>query len=178
MDGVVAMQPFYNRGGFETSFRDERYERTGEVFESNPNVSPYTTKNLTAILDYDFQCMGFNRKRFLMPWIEQPQGQTLTYEINQELQGFAVIRKCHVGFKIGPLFADYDSVAEALYKACLTFGKGEPVFIDIPMNNESAIALVKKYQAQYVFECARMYLGIPPKTQMSKVFGITSFELG
>jgi GNAT superfamily N-acetyltransferase len=29
MDGVVAMQPFYNRGGFALSFRDLRYEGFG-----------------------------------------------------------------------------------------------------------------------------------------------------
>ena len=39
MDGVVAMQPFYNQGGFEIHFRNERYQRRGEVFETNSNRS-------------------------------------------------------------------------------------------------------------------------------------------
>src|SRR5687767_13908009 len=29
MDGVVTMQPFYQKGGFEIAFKDERYENTG-----------------------------------------------------------------------------------------------------------------------------------------------------
>ena len=33
MDGVIAMQPFYKKGGFKIAFRDERHEKTGEKFE-------------------------------------------------------------------------------------------------------------------------------------------------
>lgn len=178
MDGVVAMQPFYNQGGFDIHFRDERYQRMGEVFETHPNVSSIHHEDLDAILEYDLPCFGVDRKKFLVPWIKQPNGSALKYCLNQQLKGFAVIRKCQSGFKVGPLFADDEEVAEALYKQCLTIASGDLVFIDIPLINESAVRLVKKFQAEYVFECARMYLGAPPKTAISKVFGITSFELG
>ena len=178
MDGVVAMQPFYNQGGFDIHFRDERYQRMGEVFAANPNVSPVNQNDLKAILEYDLLCFGVDRKDFLVPWIEQPHGYAVKYCLNQQLHGFAVIRKCQSGFKIGPLFADDGDIAEALYEQCLTVASGDLVFIDIPMLNQSAVRLVKKFQAEYVFECARMYHGAPPKTPISKVFGITSFELG
>jgi GNAT superfamily N-acetyltransferase len=178
MDGVVAMQPFYNQGGFEIHFRDERYQRRGEVFETNTNVSSVNDADLHAILEYDLPCFGVDRKDFLVPWIKQPHGSALKYCLNQQLKGFAVIRKCQSGFKVGPLFADDEVVAEALYKQCLTIASGDLVFIDIPLINLRAVRLVKKFQAEYVFECARMYLGTPPQTAISKVFGITSFELG
>ena len=55
---------------------------------------------------------------------------------------------------------------------------GEPVYIDIPMINYGAIHIVKKYDAKYVFECARMYKGNPPKVNINRVYGITTFELG
>ena len=41
-----------------------------------------------------------------------------------------------------------------------------------------SIDLIKAYKAEYTFECARMYYGEPPKNDWSKVFGITTFELG
>ena len=34
MDGVIAMQPFYRKGGFEILFRDERYEKIGMEFKT------------------------------------------------------------------------------------------------------------------------------------------------
>ena len=178
MDGVITMQDFYKKGGFEIAFRDERYQRIGEVFESDPNVSNFTIEDLTAILDFDLECFGVNRKKFLVPWLLSANARSITYKSTDGLKGFAVIRKCHLGYKIGPLFAENFSIAEALYKTCLTIGQGEQIFLDIPVVNKDAIDLVKKFKAEYVFECARMYAGTPPKSSLIKVFGITSFELG
>ena len=94
------------------------------------------------------------------------------------MKGFAVIRKVNVGYKIGPLFADNDWIAEELYRACLNSAQGEPIYFDIPVINKGAVQLVKKYKAKYTFECARMYYGPVPKIKIDKVFGITTFELG
>ena len=76
------------------------------------------------------------------------------------------------------MFADNDAIAEELYKACLNAAVGEPVFLDIPVINQGAVALVKKYGAKYTFECARMYYGDVPNIDTNKVYGITTFELG
>ena len=76
------------------------------------------------------------------------------------------------------MFADDFEVAEGLYKACLNATGDEMVYLDIPVINKNAVELVKKYNAEYIFECARMYYGKPPEIDISKVFGITTFELG
>ncbi len=55
---------------------------------------------------------------------------------------------------------------------------GQPLFLDIPVINRDAVALIKKYKTNYVFECARMYYGKSPQIDIRKVFGITTFELG
>ncbi|MBE0639579.1 MAG: GNAT family N-acetyltransferase, partial [Bacteroidales bacterium] len=178
MDGVVAMQPFYKKGGFETAFRDERYERLGSNFPTHPNISKIAADDFDAVLAYDEQCFGFQRPQFLIPWLNQPNVQTFKFTTNQQLQGFAMMRKATKGFKICPLFADNEIIAEELYKACLRSAIDEPVYLDIPMINNAAVELVKKYNATYVFECARMYYGKAPEMDIQKVFGITTFELG
>jgi hypothetical protein len=38
--------------------------------------------------------------------------------------------------------------------------------------------MTQKFNAKYVFECARMYHGKHVRLPMEKIFGITSFELG
>lgn len=50
--------------------------------------------------------------------------------------------------------------------------------LEIPVVNKGAVNLVKKYEAKYIFECARMYYGEKPKIDIDKVYGITTFELG
>lgn len=178
MDGVVAMQPFYQKGGFEIAFKDERYERLGEAFEIDKNISPIEAFDFDNILAYDKIGFGFARPQFLKPWLNIPKSKSFKYTKNGEVQGFAMIRPIPLGWKVGPLFAENAEIAEALYQACLSANIGESLYIDIPMTNENAVTLIKKYDAKYVFECARMYYGNPPKVDFNKVFGITTFELG
>ncbi len=178
MDGVVDMQPFYQKGGFEIAFRDERYQRMGETFSSSPYIKILQPSNVAQVQAYDRTCFGFERSSFLDAWLSMENSHVFTYIRRDQLLGYAVLRKTAVGAKIGPLFADNREAAEELYKACLTAGKGAPVFIDIPIINEQAVSLVRKYDAEYVFECARMYYGTPPEVPIQRVFGITTFELG
>jgi ribosomal protein S18 acetylase RimI-like enzyme len=178
MDGVVDMQPFYKKGGFEIAFKDKRYERIGEVFPVHENISSVENTDFNNIVKYDISCFGVNRQLFLKYWLEQKEVFTFKYIDNNTIKGYAVLRKANIGYKVGPLFADNSTIAEHLYRACLNSVPGENVYLDIPMNNNDAIDLVKKYNAKYVFECARMYYGKPVKTEDKKVFGITSFELG
>jgi GNAT superfamily N-acetyltransferase len=178
MDGVVAMQPFYQKGGFEIAFRDERHEKTGMACRVNQAISAIDERDIDSILAYDKQCFGFSRPRFLLPWLNMSGIKTFKFVDNGVLKGFTIIRKAGTGYKICPLFADNAMVAEELYKACLNAVPGEPLYIDIPVVNAAAVELVKKYNTNYVFECARMYYGKPQDMAIEKVFGITTFELG
>ena len=178
MDGVVAMQPFYQQGGFAIAFRDERYEKIGSAYPANSAVSSLTPADYPAVFAVDLACFGVPREAFMSCWLASPTAQSFKYSGPNGFAGFAVLRQCQKGFKIGPLFADNQDIAKALYECCLNAVVGEPVYLDIPVCNAAAVALVRDYEAQYVFECARMYYGTPPQTATSKIFGITTFELG
>ena len=97
---------------------------------------------------------------------------------DDQLKGFAIIRKADSGYKVCPLFADDETIAKELYKACLNSVMGEPLYLDIPEINQGAINIIKEFDAKYIFECARMYYGKAPNINTIKVFGITTFELG
>jgi len=178
MDGVVEMQSFYEKGGFNRAFRDERYECMGQKVAVDSAVSPIETKDFEKLVDYDTECFGFGRKEFLKNWLAMPDSKSFKFSRTNEVKGYAVIREVNSGYKIGPLFADNDSIAEELYKACLNSAQGKPVYLDIPVPNGGALGLVHKYKANYVFECARMYHGEFPRIRMDKIYGITTFELG
>lgn len=178
MDGVVAMQPFYEKGGFHKAFRDERYERIGSAFDVSHRITTINVNDHEQLMDYDRDCVGYGRQVFLRSWLRAPNSQGFKFMQDNRLCGYAVIRKAIEGYKIGPLFADTSEAAQELYRACLNASIGQPVFLDIPVINKGAVELVRKYEARYVFECARMYLGEAPHSSISKVFGITTFELG
>jgi hypothetical protein len=89
-----------------------------------------------------------------------------------------LIRACRVGFRISPLFASGERVAETLFLSLAEHAAGAPVFLDIPEVNPYAVSLVKRYNMEKVFETARMYTGEAPVLPLDQIFGVTSFELG
>jgi len=178
MDGVVAMQPFYQEGGFEIAFRDNRYEKKGIPLKLDKNISAIEEDDISPILKYDKHCFGYLRPQFMIPWLKLPDNKTFKYVKNEQIKGFAIIRKAKIGYKICPLFADNVNIAEELYKACLNSVVGEPLYMDVPTINQGALNIIKKYDAKYVFECARMYYGKSPDIKIDKVYGVTTFELG
>jgi len=178
MDGVVAMQPFYEKGGFRIAFRDMRYECLGGVFPADRQVSAILPEDFPAVAAYDLRCFGFPRPGFLDPWLRLPGNEMFKFVEDGMLKGFAVVRKAASGYKVCPLFADDDRVAEALYRACLNAVPGETLYIDVPAVNAGAVRMVVASGARQVFECARMYCGDPPDADIGKTYGITTFELG
>ena len=178
MDGILAMQSYYQKGGFEISFRDERYEIIGKEYTYSENVSTIESIDLKQIVEFDKLHFGYQRNIFLQLWLTMPESKAIKYTLKNTVVGYAVIRKAEKGYRIGPLFAHDETIAEELLKSCLNFAGEVPVFIDIPTVNISAMNLVSKYNGKYIFECARMYHGPSPTYPINNIYGITSFELG
>ena len=178
MDGVLAMQPFYEKGGFKIAFKDVRYEFKGQKLTFSKSISTIEKLDIETVHKYDLKCFGYNRNEFLKNWLKIPESKSFKFLDDDNLKGYAVIRKVNTGYKIGPLFADTDEIAEELLKACLNSAIDASIYFDIPVINKGAVNLVKKYNAKYTFECARMYYGDFPKVDTSKIYGITTFELG
>nr|WP_255775516.1 GNAT family N-acetyltransferase [Microbulbifer sediminum] len=183
LDGVVAQQENYRSAGFGLAHRNIRYlGLTGQGAASaqgTHSVVPLSWVPFAAITAYDCEVFTAPREHFLRAWISQPDSVALGAVENGQLYGYGVLRTCHEGYKIGPLFADDADLAERLYlalTACVPTGR--PVYLDIPEANSHALALAERHRMEMVFETARMYSGTPPGIPIERVFGITSFELG
>ena len=79
---------------------------------------------------------------------------------------------------IGPLFADDAATARDLYRSLASSVEGENVYLDVPENNDAAVALASQLEMAAVFGTARMYLGPAPQLRNERIFGNTTFELG
>ena len=65
---------------------------------------------------------------------------------NGKLQGYGVLRPCHLGYKIGPLFADDPEMAEILFGGLRAHvEKDAPVFLDTPEVNQQAVDLAERH---------------------------------
>mgnify|MGYP001186306978 CR=1 FL=1 len=179
-DAVPAQQETYRKYGFVLAYRNVRYRGV---------AVPSTEKRVEGIVDlaavpfdrlcaYDRGLFPAHRAAFLERWIHQPGGAALGFLAEGRLAGYGVLRPCREGFKIGPLFADSEAIAEGLIRALTAAVRGETFFLDVPEPNPGAKALVASHGMTAVFETARMYTGQAPALPLERIFGVTSFELG
>ncbi|MEQ1807954.1 MAG: GNAT family N-acetyltransferase [Burkholderiaceae bacterium] len=180
LDGVVAQQANYQRSGFELAYRNVRYQgQASGVGAPDAAVVPLASVSLKALCTYDEAVFAAPRVAFLQAWVEQGDACALGVLRDGGLVGYGVLRRCRVGSKIGPLFADDADTAERLFNALSAHATPHsPLFIDVPEKNTAALALVRRHSMVAGFETARMYAGASPPQPIERVFGLTSFELG
>ena len=178
MDGVFDMQSYYAKGGFEFAGRDLRFETIGKPFSIPGDIVDLGEIEFAEIEAYDRAHFPAPRIEFLRRWLNQPGAFSLGAVNDGNLTGFAVMRPCRKGYKIGPLFADNPDIAENLFHALSAKAPDEAIFLDAPETNPAAIAMAHRHNMVEVFGCAKMYLGPKPELPEQEIFGVTSFELG
>ncbi len=177
LDGVVAQQPYYNRHGFRTAYHNLRYEGVGGGIMPE-GVVEISEVPFEELLVYDACIFPASRPQFLECWIEQPEGAALAVVEDSRVAGYGVIRKCRTGYKIGPLFADTEHIAENLFAALKSHVPGEYIFLDTPGVNPAAVALAERHHMHVMFQTVRMYSREEPHVSRNRIFGVTTFELG
>lgn len=177
LDGVIQQVDNYRKFGFNPSHTHYRYQGViqGQISQELIDLKRIDFEQFCR---YDNQYFPALRPQFLQTWINQPNGCGYGIIQGENLVGYGVIRQAIEGFKIGPLFADYQAIAEQLLLALATYANGKNIYLDVPNINQQALALAERYQMKPVFECVRMYTHQPPSIDWTKVFGVTTLELG
>jgi GNAT superfamily N-acetyltransferase len=180
LDGVLAQQKQYERKGFLPCYRSVRHQGIGIGQECRAEGIKYLSEvPVEDLLAYDDQFFPVPMHVFTKSWIRQPGGIAIGALNKGELGGYGVLRECHQGHKIGPLFANDKKVADVLFSAlCGHAPQGGPVFLDTPELNSAALDLAKRHHLVPVFETVRMYTREDPGLPMDKIYGVTSYELG
>ena len=178
LDGVVEQQENYKRSGFKLVYRNIRFRTQGGSADDSRTRSVLEVP-FSDLEAYDAELFSVARPHFLKAWITQPESKNACVIEGGKLRGYGVARTCLEGCKIGPLFADTPEIAERLFLSLRTFARADqPVFLDVPEPNQAALALVERYGMEKVFETARMYKNGDPQLDVSRIYGVTTFELG
>lgn len=179
LDGVPAQQANYARSGFKLAHRNVRYEGCGCAMPAPGRVLPLGPQDIGEVVAYDRAFFPEHREHFMHHWLQQVGSVTLGVRDGGKLLGYAVLRPCRNGFKIGPLCAESPDVAEELLQALRgRVPEDEPIFLDVPEPNAAAVGLAERHGMQACFETARMYTGPDPALPLARQYGITTFELG
>ena len=179
-DGVVAMVEKYQKdGGLFLHYNNARYEGIGGGADPE-GLTPIRDVDFGMLADYDAVHFPAPRERFLRCWICQKGHYGLAQlDSNGKIAGYGVRRICQKGYKIGPLFARDQATAERILDGLVSGIPGEQFYLDIPVPNVAAVALVQDRKMTPVFFTARLYSTRDPiPLPLDEIFGVTTFELG
>jgi len=179
-DGVIGMVEKYEKdGGLFLHYQNARYEGTGGG-TMPAGLTPVSDVRFSDLVAYDAAHFPASRENFLRCWISRPGHYGLAQrDKSGNLTGYGVRRACGTGHKIGPLFAQDRATAEKILDGLLAGIPSEPFFLDIPVINPAATALVRDRGVRPVFFTARLYSTKEPVVlPFDEIFGITTFELG
>jgi GNAT superfamily N-acetyltransferase len=180
LDGVPAQVPNYEKSGFTLANRHIRFAGAGgQRKRPDSNIVPLIDVDFDALSAYDEHLFPAPRPAFLRAWVTLPESTGLAALGNGSIAGYGVIRRCRSGYKVGPLFADGESIAEQLFVALAAeVEPGAAVYLDVPEINAAALSLAERHAMAPVFETARMYTNGQPRIDVDRVFGVTTLELG
>ncbi|MET2825507.1 GNAT family N-acetyltransferase [Mesorhizobium shangrilense] len=183
LDGVEAQLANYRRQGFRPAYETIRFSGRGAIPAVRREGLHAVTRQIVPdiivpdIIAYDACCFPAPRHAFLQRWLLAPH-HGLAAIGARGTTGYAVARRCRSGFKIGPLFADDLDTAlhllDGLSEAC----QGGDLHIDVPAENTPFIAALEASGFAPTFTTTRMYKGPAPALDASRIFGVTTLELG
>ncbi len=177
LDGLPERVETYKKIGFKPAYSIYRFECMGEGHVTT-GLTDIKDVNFDELLKYDTKMFSASRPEFLKAWIDQPESSSLCITKNDKILGYGVIRKCIKGFKIGPLFADNEEIADKLFVGLSSSVPNEHIYIDVPEKNSAAINLALKHKMRVQIETIRMYSIKEPSFPVENVYGFTTFELG
>lgn len=177
LDGVAAQQGNYAKSGFVHAGASLRLQ--GPLAERpDRGIRVAQSADLAAMLTLDRAATGVVRPRFLENWTAPTRTrQTLVLDGASGLAGFATIRRCREGVKIGPITARDAASGLRLACAALAVLPSEHAIIDVPENNLGMIAALEDVGFQRTFATARMFRGPAPRAG-SMAQAIATMELG
>lgn len=171
LDGVPEQQANYAAMGFVPAYETIRMNGTLTSDQTaDHQIGPVAT--LEDIRDLDRECYPARRDDFLKAWLAPPN-RSVVHRGGGGVDGYAVLRPCRSGAKIGPLFAQDMSVAIDLLATL-----SGSVQIDVPAAQTDWLEALAARGFEAGLRTARMYRGAFPTVRLDRVFGVSSLELG
>jgi hypothetical protein len=183
LDGVVEQPAKYQKSGFKLAYRNIRFMGVAKLSSGvNVNIVEIASLPIEQLCHYDMKFFPAQRREFLQSWIARPESKAVAFVEDGGIRGYGMIRRCVQGYRIGPLFADRDVIAEAILEVLASYAAGvatgSPIYMDVPEANPAALAMAARHGMSQVFETARMYTGDAPAIVLGGIYGVTTLELG
>lgn len=193
LDGVPDQISSYQDNGFQLSNWTPRWSGSADSIlaqlDDGASTSPalvHSVDSMSSRIDeliaFDTEHVPAERGVFVRAWLD-PDSPRRGFMATHEgvVVGYSVVRPTRPdGSRIGPLFAEDESTARELLRACAVQALDWPgsMSIDVPEPNAAATVLMESLGMTVSFTCARMYRGTMPQLPFERIYGSTTYELG
>ena len=177
LDGVPDQQANYKRSGFVLAGETARYSGSVPPVEQFANARQVEMSDISKIVTLEGVASGTAKPAYISAWCSDTLWRkTCVIESDGHLAGFATVRKCRSGAKVGPLVAQDIEDAHTLLTWCASqFGRD--VTIDVPAASAPLARLCNDWGMTVGFKTARMYRGAATQPG-SNIYAVASLELG
>ena len=170
LDGVAAQEANYARSGFVRTGASIRFE--GRIAPEPGEARPAGPHDLPRLDVMDRAATGYDRAAFLTAWTA-PSDARLTLIARD---GFATVRRCRTGCKIGPVVAPNADAGLALCRAAAAAMPAKTHIVDAAPGSAFGATLAAAGLTE-TFRTARMYRGPAPSGDGTQQ-AIATMELG
>ena len=181
LDAVPDRIGTYESAGFTTAHSTIGYHGTIRAARHGEkrSVRPIEPGDRAAITRLDAACSPFERSAFLAVWIAADSTRTLVHhEPDGEITGFGAIRPSRAGYRIGPLIAQHEHAAGALFDALTAPHPGEQVVVNCPEPNTAGRELARDRGLMRASHTVRMYSQPVRPVALTHSYSIASLAWG
>jgi GNAT superfamily N-acetyltransferase len=169
---------FYESFGFESDIEFSVLKGKTELRSNRRTQKKANKLDTPQILDFDYQCLGVDRKKLLKSILLGKNNLCFISTANNVLTGYVMAKVQGRTAEVGPLLcrANHSKEAIGLLKTILTNLTGLEVFIYISKKEMTLLKALYKAGLTEDFQVVRMFLGNPIAS--SCIYTAESLERG
>ncbi|MEW6664635.1 MAG: GNAT family N-acetyltransferase [Thermodesulfobacteriota bacterium] len=163
LDATPMGQPLYAGMGFLPEWTITRWEHRGSplpIEQASACIQPLADRHWQAIQALDTPIFGAQRDRLLQSLAAKSQ-RPLVYERGDSVLALGMLRRKATVDYLGPIAA-FPGTGEPLVRCLLSGHNDQPIYWDIPDQNEPASRLARELGFTRVRSLTRMYLDTNP----------------
>ena len=142
LDATSLGRPIYEKLGFSADYTLARFEGIAPAFKECSAVVEATPDMSGDLLEFDKRMTGRERVKMLGRLFDEFPGETRIVRRAGEIEGFIAVRAGANAIRIGPCTAT-PAAGPALLSDALNRCAGEPVLVDVPLDNVEAVKIVE-----------------------------------
>jgi GNAT superfamily N-acetyltransferase len=159
LDATSLGRPVYEPLGFVAEYELARWTGVANGGETVAAVEPVAGETIESIYQLDCRVTGTNRRRLLEQFYRERPEALLAYRGGAGISGYTWIRPGERFTEIGPAVALDSDAGLALLDAAMHRCEGNPILVDIPIDNRPAMQWAQTHKLSVQRTFTRMSRG-------------------